>query len=101
MHSSPLSQEQGIEYLSIFLEPPSIDEYNTRLRAWLSENDQEVEMRVNAAKEQIEAAKKTVNKKAVPGGGIVFDYILENGDVSAHPALFTHFFCLYSALNIQ
>lgn len=77
-----LLQDQGIDCLSIFLAPLSIDEYDKRLRAWLTESDEEIEMRVAVASKQIEAAKKTIGKKRVEGGGIVFDYVLVNKEVS-------------------
>jgi guanylate kinase len=58
-----------------------MDEYKNRLKAWFSESDEEIEMRLAVAATQIEAAKKTIGKKPVEGGGIVFDHILVNEEV--------------------
>eukprot|EP00983_Pelagomonas_calceolata_P122721 1160936-Pelagomonas_calceolata.AAC.5 len=73
-------QDANIDCLSIFLAPISLDEYNKRLRAWLTESDEEVAMRMEVATQQIEAAKKCVGKKKVEGGGIVFDHMLVNSE---------------------
>lgn len=46
-------QGKGVECLSIFLQPTSIDEYKTRLEQMLTETDEEIQARMEAAEAQI------------------------------------------------
>jgi len=88
-----ITQNANIDCLSIFLAPISLDEYSKRLKAWMTESDEEVAARIEAASQEMEAAKKTIGKKAVEGGGIVFDHILVNKEVRLEPLTLS---CLHS-----
>lgn len=51
-----ISNEQ---YLGIFLQPPSMDEYKQRLVTWLTESDEDISLRMELAEAQMKTSSDT------------------------------------------
>lgn len=46
-------KSQGVDLLSIFLQPPSEDTYKERLLAWLTESDEDIAARMDRASKEV------------------------------------------------
>ncbi|PNH05620.1 Adenylate kinase, chloroplastic [Tetrabaena socialis] len=64
-------KRRGIDCLTIFLKPPSVDVYEERLRAHLTETDEEIASRVEMARREMDAA---------AAAGSPFDATIVNGE---------------------
>ena len=58
-------------YLGIFLQPPSIDEYRQRLVTWLTESDEDIQLRMQLAEAQAELSTDTK----------VYDHVIVNDEL--------------------
>eukprot|EP00798_Chlamydomonas_sp_ICE-L_P023777 gene23777-9336_t len=64
-------KDHKIDYLSIFITPTSLEDYNMRLSKWLTESDEDIDERMSMAQAQLELAES----------GKVYDNVLMNDSV--------------------